>query len=234
MSALAIVGVALVVAGTAVEVARTAAAARRVRGLNRAMHELRRPLQAVGLLVEAGAADPGAGKACMAQVRAGLAELDAIVNRRAAPARPARSPLGEVYGSLRERWRNLGVEFSAATDVEGTVADPRGLGAALDNLVANALEHGGGPISVRATAAGRSAEFEVRDAGAIAPRRSSRRDPRRGHGLRVVHDFTAAVGGSAGLQRGSLGGRATIRIPVEGPAPEVGTDRGSAVGGPGS
>ena len=134
---------------------------RRAVRLNRALHELRRPLQSISLSIEGDWPDLRCARACLEQARAALAELDAAVNRRPLGPRLARTALGEVAGALEDRWRIHGVEVAVAEPLRAVNADPVKLGSALDNLVANAVEHGSGPVEVRALAAADSIRFEV-------------------------------------------------------------------------
>ncbi len=229
MSSLGAIPILLVAAVAVVEAARAVASVRRGRRLQRAMHELRRPLQALSLIVERGASDSQAARACMEQARVAMAELGAIVDRAHSPLRRRTGELADVIDALGARWRGAGVEVGGA-GLDGSVADPERLGAALDNLVANAIEHGGRPVSVSASHDGGAVRVEVRDAGAVTPR-PRRRDPRRGHGLPIVRELAAASGGSVeiGPDAADGGTRATIRIPVSrqpGPGPDPGMGTG--------
>lgn len=190
---LALLAVALVV----VEAGRTFRDARRARRLNRALHELRRPLQAIALSLESAAPDVGGATACLEQARAALRDLDAIVNGGREPRTVRRAPVAEVLDGLALRWRFADVDVepdSAGAEVE---ADLDRLGAALDNLVANALRHGSGIVRVRATTRAGKVRFEVRDCGPGPRPVPDRCDRRHGHGLRVVADVASRSGGEA-------------------------------------
>jgi len=207
----------LVAAVTAVEVWRVLRDARRARRMNRAMHELRRPLQAIALSFEAATPDLGGAEACLEQARGALHELDEIVNGRR-EARPVRrTAIAEVLDALDRRWRFADVEVERACGTVEIDADLTRLGAALDNLVVNALRHGSGVVRVRAIAARGKARFEVRDAGPAATASDRRRrDPRHGHGLRIVADVASGHGGEATPARPAPGGGtlAAISLPV--------------------
>ena len=202
-----------------VEAGRILRDARRARRLNRAMHEVRRPLQAIALGLEKASLDPAATGSCLEQARGALRELDAVVNgRREGPA-ISRAMVGEVLDGLAGRWRFADVEVSRACAAVEIDADLTRLAAALDNLVANALRHGTGVVRVRAARTARGVRFEVRDGGPSSgapPGR--RRDPRHGHGLRVVADCATSHGGSAAAAAPSPGGGtiAAISLPVSG------------------
>lgn len=204
----------LLAAVALVEAGRMLRDARRARQLNRAMHEIRRPLQAIALGL-----DPAATESCLEQARGALRELDGIVNGRREPPAVRRALVGEVLESLAGRWRFADVVVDRGCSAVEIEADLTRLGAALDNLVANALRHGTGIVRVRAATTARGVRFEVRDGGpaADAPHRA-RRDPRRGHGLRVVADVAAGHGGWAAPVAPMPGGGsiAAISLPVPG------------------
>ncbi len=194
--------------------------ARRARQLNRGMHELRRPLQAIALTLEARSPDLVGAEACLEQARRALRELDATVNGRRPGSLVRRTRIGEVVEALDRRWRFADVEVEGPTVDRDIEADFERLGAALDNLVANALRHGSGIVRVRATADGSRARFEVRDDG---PRDRGAIDggggnPRHGHGLEVVAGVAATHGGSMSPAR-PVAGRGTlsaISLPLAG------------------
>lgn len=194
---------------------RVIAADRRGRKLNLALHELRRPLQSLSLLVEARRLDRGALGACLDQTRVALGDLDAAINGGAATASMIRLPLAEVTSELECRWRAFGVAVYQPEGEPWVFAEPGRLGAAVDNLVANALTHGSGRVEVRATAGSHGARIEVRDEGPT-PARPRRDDPRRGNGLAIAGDTATDFGGSVrGPARARDGGTlATLTLPT--------------------
>ena len=130
-----------------------------------------------------------------------------------------RLPLGELVAAAERRWSAIGgVERGVIASPHAKPdADPSRVASAIDNLIANALEHGTGPVRIDAYVRDGQARLEVRDAGPAlsvtgAPRR---RDPRRGHGLRLVGATAESAGGSAtGPQPSADGTRAGIRLPL--------------------
>lgn len=180
----------------AVELGRLLAGFRRAVRLNRALHELRRPLQSISLSLEGAAPDVRSAEACLEQARLALADLDAVVNRRELSPRRVRTAVGEVVAALEDRWHPRGIRVTAAEPGRMIAADPGRLGAALDNLVANAVEHGSGPVEVRALASSGAVRFEVRDDGAAGDGAERAPDPRHGHGLRVAGEVASAHGGT--------------------------------------
>jgi len=206
----------LVVAVGLVESGRMLRDARRHRRLNGALHELRRPLQAIAMAVEAGGPAAASTEACLIQARRALEDLDAVVNGRRPAAITRRAPIGDVVGALERRWRFADVEVEGILGDEGVDADVDRLGAALDNLVANALRHGSGMVSVRVRSDGRRARFEVRDGGPRPRPAPSRRDDRHGHGLGLVADAAEDCGGTFSGPATAPGGGtvAAISLPV--------------------
>jgi signal transduction histidine kinase len=220
----------LAAAMAAVAAAQGLRAGRRRSALNEALHELRRPLQAIAL---AGGGHAGAPPVLESSVRlaaAALERLDREVNggalRRPAEAvevRPvleaavrrwqARASLGG--GSLRLRWR-------AGRAV--VVGDRVELAQALDNLLVNAIEHGGPSISVDARPHKGRVRIVIADSGR-ASRPPARRDApadviarlsghRRGHGLTVVRQVAADHEGRFALRRSELGSLALLELPL--------------------
>jgi signal transduction histidine kinase len=186
--------------------------------LNRCLHELRRPLQAMTLSME-GPRSGSAARACLEQLRFALEDLDAIVNGREPRMDAVRLPLGELVAAAERRWSAIGgVERGVVNAPHAKPdADPSRIASAIDNLIANALEHGTAPVRIDAFVRDGQARVEVRDAGPAlaaveAPRR---RDPRRGHGLGLVSAMAEMAGGAASGPRHSSAGTSTgIRLPL--------------------
>lgn len=194
---------------------------RRRAAINEALHELRRPLQALTL-----AAGPDAGDGPAELAAAALEQLERRVNGERPPLRSAPVDLGAVVVAAAARWSFAGRAVDAAgtgsrrTVVEG---DRVALSQALDNLIANALEHGEPPVAVRVTMRAGWASVVVSDAGGgVRPRRA--RNPlarlsgrcRRGHGLVVARRTAAAHGGELELRRAGAGTAATLTLPLAG------------------
>ena len=191
---------------------------RRTLELNRRLHELRRPLQAVVLLVERPGLERAALSACLEQVRRAVRELDATINHAPVAPRALSMPLGEVASSLDRRWRPFGVAVHATPGEGAVVADPARLGAVVDNLVANALDHGSGRVDITASTGGGEARIEVRDEGPSSASPEMPRDPRRGHGLTIAREAARDLGGVLlGPERNADGGTlAALTLPLGG------------------
>lgn len=209
------------------------------RRLNRALHELRRPLQALVLAEDeaAGNGSPGAAvrRGLLDLVTAAVAELDGAVNGGGVPR--SRRPVScrELVLASIERWRpaagdsdRIRVYWDAGpATVDG---DPVAIAQALDNLIANALEHGGPPLVVtgaevagrlRLTIAnGRPDRSVVPElVGVNGERRPRSRggrasDPRRGHGIAVVSRIAAEHRGRFAFCRSDAGCVAALELPL--------------------
>ena len=179
-----------------------------------AAHELRGPLHAALLGLHGMAAPAGGGARRLAAVelelrRAGIA-LDDLEAARAGRRRPDRDvavDVGALLAGAVEGWRPLAgarateLHF-AAPDARFLVrADPLRLAQAAGNLVANALEHGNGPVRLRVHATAAHVRIEVRDQGPGLPapvaELAARRPHagRRGHGLAIAGRVAERHGG---------------------------------------
>ena len=196
------------------------------RALNRALHELRRPLQALVLLEDRSggpaAAPPVASRRGLLEVASSaLQDLDGALNG-GAPARPSqRFSCREIVLTCIERWRpaaaragGIRVYWDAGpAPVEGDA--PR-LAQAFDNLVANALEHGGPPVVVTgARVAGRIRITIANGVGQGDALNSN--DPRHGHGTEVVSEVASAHRGRFALCRTGSGCVAALELPLAEP-----------------
>jgi signal transduction histidine kinase len=186
--------------------------------LDGAIHELRRPLQALALAIEA-ESPGGSCEACLEQARRALDELeDAVAGRR--PGRAA-EPISaaEIVTEAGRRWGLIaGVRVRTPRSDLQLIGDRARLAQGIDNLIANALEHGRGPVCVEAVADGDTARFEVRDSGwgDLVERRRRREDPRRGLGLRVAAQIAREHGGDLEPpESNEAGTAAALRLPAD-------------------
>ncbi|HEY7256203.1 MAG TPA: ATP-binding protein [Solirubrobacterales bacterium] len=198
--------------------------------LNEALHELRRPLQALALAVGPGRSGLGHVETSLLLVTAAVDRLDEEINgrgvRSASRPLPVRPLLEAAVGRWRSRARlaNGELSFVGAPPVS-IVGDPVGLSQALDNLIVNAIEHGGPAVDVGARRVGHRVRIAVADSGRAEPPASRRASPaevlaritgrrRRGHGLGVVRRVAAEHRGRFQLRRADLGSVATLELPV--------------------
>jgi signal transduction histidine kinase len=195
--------------------------ARRRAALNRALHELRRPLQVLALSGAAPAAasrPPGALHLAIAAVD----DLDREINGSAPGLLRRPVACRALVCQAVERWRGpaaaagrtLELRWSAGDAL--VLADPARIARALDNLIANSLEHGGLRVSVAATLGNGLFRVEVADRGRrrAAARTRPGRDPRRGHGLGLVARIAAEHSGRFRLERSVTGTIAVLELPL--------------------
>jgi len=211
--------------------AQSLRAGRRRSALNEALHELRRPLQAVALAVGPGPGRSGAAGEPIELAAAALERLDREIN-----GGPLAPPIGTVdaaalASSAVARWQgrvrfaegSLELRWSAGSAL--VKGDRSALAQALDNLIVNAIEHGGPTIVV----AGRIREGRLRiavvDSGRAMRPRSRRNTPaqviarlsgrhHRGHGLGVVRRVAAEHSGRFALRHGERGSLAVLELPL--------------------
>jgi signal transduction histidine kinase len=219
---------------TAVAAAQGLRAGRRRSVLNEAMHELRRPLQAIALASRATDAQGAAVESSVFLAAAALERLDHEVNGRSGLERPREEiEMRPLLESAVRRWRgraglggaSLALRWHAGRAT--VIGDRVDLGQALDNLIVNAIEHGGPAISVEARPDRGRLRIVVADSGRISrpadrgatpaetiARISGRR--RRGHGLSVVREVAARHGGRFALRRSAQGSLALLELPLAG------------------
>ncbi|HEY7267726.1 MAG TPA: HAMP domain-containing sensor histidine kinase [Solirubrobacterales bacterium] len=202
------------------------------RALNRALHDLRRPLQALLLLEDGGrpaAAPPVASRRGLLELAtSALHDLDGAVNGGEPGLSPRRFSCRDSLLACLERWRpqtaqagGIRVYWDAGPAwIEG---DPARLARALDNLLANAVEHGGPPVIV--TGARVAGRIRITIANGVRPGRTPSRlgpatgrdDPRRGHGRDIVAEVAGAHGGRFALCQGVDGCVAALELPLADP-----------------
>lgn len=193
-----------------------------------AEHELRGPATAMGLAAAALRREPGGLRralvleAQLERMRAGLADLEAARGGRRGETRPRILALDRVVYRTVEGWRPFaqseGRRLHLRWDGEPAVvrADPGRLAQALGNLVANAMEHGSGPVELRGRSAGGRAVVEVHDAGPALPAGSRGAPPGRGRGRGLVIAARAAeeAGGRVTIEQGEHGTTAAVELPL--------------------
>ena len=205
-------------------------AGRRRSAINEALHELRRPLQTLALISGPGVGDVAPDDS-VRLAAAALERLEREVNgERSVPACAAIA-CEPLLRAAVERWRSRTSLAGASLDLRcalgGAVVagDPAQLAQALDNLIVNAIEHGGPSIAIEAHRRGDRVRIAVVDSGRDSRPESRRGTPaeaiakltgrrRRGHGLNVVRRVAAGHGGRFALRRSPLGSVAVLELPL--------------------
>lgn len=204
---------------------------RRRAALNEAMHELRRPLQVLSLALPIDAPEIAPVESSLQLATLALDRLDREINGASLEEVKTELSLMELIEAAARRWRTVAlaqgvtIEFDrdgGDTWIEGSPFD---LAQALDNLLSNAIEHGGGRVRIKWRREGGWVRVSIADNGGSATAKIARRSSlrggrcRRGHGLRVVGRIAERHGGSFSLRRAAHGTEASLRLPL---APRVG------------
>lgn len=209
-------------------------AGRRREALNRALHELRRPLQAL-VLAHPPSRTPGMAAGSLELAITALARLDAEVNGAAPPAEPGSARCRGLVEAGVARWRSRAamaggsIELRWRAPEHACVAAPSAVAQAIDNLLVNAIEHGGASIVVEAALRRGKIRIRVSDSGRASRGETRRETPRetiarltgrrrRGHGLAVVRRIASMSGGRFAFQQAECGSTAILELPLAGGA----------------
>lgn len=225
--AVAVVGAAIVIAGRrALDV--------RMETVARACHELRGPITAarLGLACEfrSPAPSPTRLRAIDAELGRATVALEDLADLRRRAPRIARLELVDLRSLLAESveaWRPSATAAQATLDLrwsggEATVwGDRPRLVQAVSNLIANAVQHGAGPVHVAAIVRERSAWITVSDAGpglpasvAVLARRARRGHGAHGRGLAIAAAVAGAHGGRLAAAPSAGGARLVLELPL--------------------
>jgi signal transduction histidine kinase len=190
--------------------------ARRMRLVAQAEHELRGPLQAIALAAHGMHRDAGARTSAepfaseLERARIALADLAAARSGRRADPDTELVRLDRVVWRAATGWdlaarrAGGGVHLDWAAGPVSIRADRGRLAQALGNLLANAVEHGGGQVRVLGRRTKRGIRVEIRDSG-------------RGHGLGVAARAVRESGGRLSASRAGAGMAMAIELPVDEP-----------------
>lgn len=225
----------------AVTAAWRIALARRMELVARACHELRGPLTAARLALRlarhgapgraSGSHGPGGilSSVDLELGRAGLALADLAAAQRGERAgdRIESFPLAPLLADAVAAWRPTAwarrVSLRLDPPPESVVlrGDRLRLAQACGNLLANAIEHGGGEVVLRARASRHTVRIEVLDdgPGLSAPIAELTRRPRggrghRGRGLAIAADAAARYGGRLAAAPSERGARLVLELPI--------------------
>lgn len=244
--------------GAGATVAAAVRDGRRRTALNERLHELRRPLQALALMTPVSGGGAGAGDGPVEMAAAALARLECEINGEGEAEVRTAVAVCPLLDAARRRWGPQAALSGATVAVrweagEAVVEGDRiELVAAIDNLISNALEHGGPLIELAADLVGDRICLAVVDSGSGAGRREREREAlrrgretrrwresrtpfgrlsgraRHGHGLRLVRRTAERHGGSFALHKGERGTSAVLELPVISPT-ALGTARRSTL-----
>jgi signal transduction histidine kinase len=205
--------------------------ARRMEVVARAAHELRGPITAATLGIRLGELTTARRSAIELELgRAGLALDDlAAVGCGGKPSlRTDPVDVRRLLADSVEAWRPaaaaLGIELEFTWSGGPTVVlgERLRLAQATGNLIANAIEHGGGRVAVRARAEAAEVRIEFTDRGPglpssvaqLAASRSGRRKGSRGHGLAIAAEIVAGHGGRLAAAPSNQGARLVLTLPA--------------------
>ena len=223
----------------------------RAEALARVSHELRGPLTAIGLALTVGrrgrqsvgdevapAAGLGAVELELQRAAAVLGDLDELAagGRRVgmAPRRLEAVPLDELLAASARGWAAAAVARGAQLHAPRPAArpavvlgDPARLAQATGNLIANAVEHGGGVVRVVCRCRGEAVRIEVSDDGPGLPspveelvRRPRAGCGRRGRGLAIAAEIAAGHGGRLSAVPSRTGARLVLELPAHRAPPQ--------------
>ena len=206
------------------------------RALAHATHELRGSLAVVELCVAAveqrgcrGEDLAGLVETVRAQIQRGtlaIEDVEALQQRRVLRASREPVDVGLLVARRERAWQRLAELSGARMDVVWrapgalVIGDARRLCQALDNLVSNAIRHGGKRIVVRAEQSGSVLRVELHDGGQGLPRAAVTPSPvpldsKHGHGLAIAR---LAVESSCGTIE-PIDGGVVIELPVQASRP---------------
>lgn len=190
---------------------------RRAAAVSAALHEVRRPLHSLAL-------SPGAEdlSAHLELARLALADAEGALRGERPEHRAMLLDARDLVGAAVARTRPLVAAAGGrvALDWRGgpapVLGDRRRLAQAVDNLVANAVEHGGGAVRIEGAMEAGWVRIAVRDAGRSRAAEPAGREQRtgRGHGLAIASAIASEHGGRAVLRRGARGALALLELPA--------------------
>jgi signal transduction histidine kinase len=226
----AAVGWSLALAALAAAACARVAAGRRMALVAEAAHELRAPIGAAllglhGLVADAaGARRVAAVELELRRAALALADLDAAPRGRRAPSCAEPVDVRVLLADAVEAWRPVARSLTSELLYDPAPtrlivdADRLRLAQAVGNLVINALEHGAGPVRLRAHATRGHVRIEVRDHGPgltvpVAALAGGRHAGRRGHGLAIAARVVARHGGRLLTAPVSSGACVVLELP---------------------
>jgi signal transduction histidine kinase len=234
--------VAVSVSGFVAAMLRARVVERRLHGQSHPLHELRGALSALGLgllLVERSVppfARNGGGegndfidalRGQLDRAQSAAQEVDAlrIGVEGVDPGERKRLELAEVVPARVRMWAQLAPAYGASIRIDWragsapVLGDRERLTRAIDNLICNALEHGGGRVSIEGERLSGRVRVTVRDQGPgigaeIADRSDAHWSSPRGHGLAIAREAILDHDGTLVARGGLLGGQLIVHLPL--------------------
>ena len=203
----------------------------RMEAVTRVCHELRGPLTAAQLGLELGSRSLTLSADQMRAIHSELGRatvaLDDLAAARQNRRAPERLDLAVLLAESVAAWRpvanraGVGIDLQVAADLPRVDGDRRRLCQATGNLIANAIEHAGRSVCVRASWRSERIRIDVIDdgPGLPAPVAELARHARRGRGLhgRGLAIATAAAtahGGRVTAEPASRGAHLVLELPT--------------------
>jgi signal transduction histidine kinase len=212
--------------------------AERLEIVARASHELRGPITAARLGLEFGELSPARLRALdleLGRATLALEDLAGADDRRPSTRTFERVDVRQLLLDSAEAWRPAAAERRVELLVSWSglplpvLGDRLRLAQATGNLIANAIEHGGGAVELCGRADSDRVRLEVIDEGPglgvpvaelmSARRPGGRRGPR-GHGLSIATEIVRDHGGHLASAPSEKGARLVIVLPAAGPGSE--------------
>jgi len=215
------------VAGLALAHGRWASGRLRERAA-RVAHEVRGPLSAAQLALHGAARRGEVGPALVAALELELRRAAlALEDPCGGAAEGAEVDLVSLLRCQEQTWRDVaaarGASLRLVTGPDAALVrgDALRVAQATSNVVANAIEHGGGRIEIRTRAVGDGVRVEVSDGGPGLPAAVAElaRRPRagrgaRGRGLAITAEIVGRFGGRVRALPAAGGGSVAIELPA--------------------
>jgi signal transduction histidine kinase len=192
----------------------------------RAGHEIRGPLCAARLALDGLERSARVDAIDLELRRAALAldDLSSAERGRRPGERLQAVDVGRLLADAEHAWRALAAAYGAALEIDcargSVVGDRLRLAQACGNLVANAVEHGGGSVRVRASSGGGRVLVEVADSGPGLPApvpalvlAARGRRSQRGHGLAIAAAIAERHGGRLTSVPSARGAHLVLDLP---------------------
>jgi signal transduction histidine kinase len=199
---------------------------RRRAALNEAVHELRRPLQVLSLSLPADVPEALHVESSLQMAAVALERLDHEINGDPPQEVETEVSIADLVKEAEQRWCRAASRSGTRLQLDrngeelGVAGNRFDLAQALDNLLNNAIEHGGPQVRIGWRRERDWVRMFVTDTGGglaastNSSRRSRKGQGQRGHGLRVVGRIAKMHGGRFTLSRTSHGTEASLLLPL--------------------